>query len=215
LFTSLPSGEYNGRLATDNQKFRQIEKEMFPMQRQMIISVLSKDRPGIIADITGAIFELNGDLADLSQSILCGYLTMTLIVTFDRDLTTDAVYGKLAAIKSKNGYEIIVKSMDLPLQESNDGLPEKTYILTVQGKNKSGMVYSISSFCYQRDINILDLSTTLKDDQYTMVLQLDLSKVTSIKQVREDLDLHAQKNEINIMMQHYDIFRVTNEVTLI
>lgn len=185
------------------------------MQRQMIISVLSEDRPGIIADITGAIFELNGDLADLSQSILCGYLTMTLIVTFDRDLSTDAVRDKLAAIKSKNGYEIIVKSMDIPLQHDGSGLPEKTYILTVQGKNKSGMVYSISSFCYQRDINILDLSTTLKDDQYTMVLQLDLSKVGSIKQVREDLDRHAQQNEVNVMMQHYDIFRVTNEVTLI
>jgi glycine cleavage system transcriptional repressor len=190
-------------------------KEKFPMQRQMIISVLSEDRPGIIADITGAIFELSGDLADLSQSILCGYLTMTLIVTFDSNLSTDAVRDKLAAIKSKNGYEIIVKSMDIPLQHDGGGLPEKTYILTVQGKNKSGMVYSISSFCYQRDINILDLSTTLKDDQYTMVLQLDLTKVESIKQVREDLDRHARQNEVNVMMQHYDIFRVTNEVTLI
>ncbi len=185
------------------------------MQQQMIISVLSEDRPGIIAEITGAIFELNGDLADLSQSILCGYLTMTLIVTFDNDLTTDDVYSKLAAIKSKNSYKIIVKSMDLPLRHDGDGLPEKTYILTVQGKNKSGMVYSISSFCYQHDINILDLSTTLKDDKYTMVLQLDLSKVKSIKQVREDLDLHARKTEVHVMMQHYDIFRVTNEVTLI
>ena len=181
------------------------------MQRQMIISVLSEDRPGIIADITGAIFEL----ADLSQSILCGYLTMTLIVTFESDLSTEAVHKKLTAIKSKNGYEIIVKSMDIPLHHDDDSLPEKTYILTVQGKNKSGMVYSISSFCYQRDINILDLSTTLKDDQYTMVLQLDLSKVASIKQVREDLDLHAQQTEVHVMMQHYDIFRVTNEVTLI
>lgn len=185
------------------------------MQRQMIISVLSEDRPGIIADITGAIFELNGDLADLSQSILCGYLTMTLIVTFDSDLTTNKVHDKLATIKSKNRYEIIVKSMDTPLLQNGGDLPEKTYILTVQGKNKSGMVYSISSFCYQRDINILDLSTTLKDNQYTMVLQLDLSKVESIKQVREDLDLHAQQTEVRVMMQHYDIFRVTNEVTLI
>lgn len=185
------------------------------MQRQMIISVVSKDRPGIIAEITGAIFELDGDLADLSQSILCGYLTMTLIVTFDNDLTVESVRSKLEAVKSEDGYEIIVKLMDIPLQHNVNGLPEKTYILTVQGKNKSGMVYSISSFCYQRGINILDLSTTLKDDQYTMVLQLDLSKVESIKQLREDLDLHAQQTDVNVMMQHYDIFRVTNEVTLI
>lgn len=185
------------------------------MPRQMIISVLSKDRPGIIADITGAIFELKGDLADLSQSILCDYLTMTLMVTFADELDPEEVKAKLTGLKTKNGYHVIVKALDQPFQQNGIGLPEKTYILTVQGKNKSGMVYSISSFCYQREINILDLSTTLKDDQYTMVLQLDLSKVESIKQVREDLELHAQETEVNVMMQHYDIFRVTNEVTLI
>ena len=185
------------------------------MQRQMIISVLAEDRPGIIAEITGAIFELKGDLADLSQSILCGYLTMTLIVTFDNDISPDDVRAKIAAIKAKNGYDIIVKPMNGPLPDCGGELPEKTYILTVQGKNKSGMVYSISSFCFQRNINILDLSTTLKDDRYTMVLQLDLSKVEDIKQLRDELEVHARQTEVQVMMQHYDIFKVTNEVTLI
>ncbi len=185
------------------------------MQRQMIISVVSKDRPGIIADITGAIFELNGDLADLSQSILCGYLTMTLIATFELDLTPADVTSKLKALEAANDYDFIVKPMDIRLENGRQALPEKTYIVTVQGKNKSGLVYSISSFCYQRNINILDLSTTLESGQYTMILQIDLSHVDSIKQVRSDLTHHAEKNGMNVMMQHYDIFRVTNEVTLI
>ena len=47
---------------------------------------MSQDRPGIVADITGAIYQLNGDLADLNQSVLCGYLTMILIATFDDHL---------------------------------------------------------------------------------------------------------------------------------
>ena len=42
------------------------------MSREMIISVMSKDRTGIVADITGAIYELGGDLADLNQSTLGG-----------------------------------------------------------------------------------------------------------------------------------------------
>jgi len=185
------------------------------MQQRMIISVVSKDRPGIIADITGALFELDGDLADLSQSILCGYLTMTLIATFESDLTPADVTSKLETIESAKDYSFIVKPMDIALENGRRSLPEKTYIVTAQGKNKSGLVYSISSFCYQRNINILDLSTTLEGGQYTMMLQIDLSHVDSIIQIRNDLTSHAKQNGMTIMMQHYDIFRVTNEVTLI
>ena len=59
------------------------------MNKQMIISVMSKDRTGIIADITGAIYELGGDLADLNQSVLGGYLTMILFATFYENISRD------------------------------------------------------------------------------------------------------------------------------
>ena len=39
------------------------------MSTQMILSVMSKDRPGIIADVTGTIYDLDGDLADLNQTL--------------------------------------------------------------------------------------------------------------------------------------------------
>ena len=48
------------------------------MKKQLVISVMSKDRPGIIADITGVILDLGGDLADLNQSVLGGYFSMIL-----------------------------------------------------------------------------------------------------------------------------------------
>ncbi len=55
----------------------------FIMKKQMVISVMSKDRPGIIAGVTGAIYKLGGDVADLNQSVLCNYLSMILSVSFD------------------------------------------------------------------------------------------------------------------------------------
>ncbi len=185
------------------------------MERQMIISVMSKDRPGIIADVTGAIFELEGDLADLNQSVLCGYLTMILIATFKNTVTPEDVIAKLSHVKSEVKFDAIVRPVENPIEMGKTKLPEKTYIVTAQGKNKSGLVYGISSFCYQRNINIMDLSTTLADDRYTMILQLDLSEIDSIIDVRRDLDQYAKESGLHVMMQHYDIFKVTHEVTLI
>jgi glycine cleavage system transcriptional repressor len=192
-----------------------LKEEQFEMKRQMIISVLSKDRPGIIADVTGAIFELNGDLADLNQSILCNYLTMILIATFPGEVNPEDVIAKLSHVKSKSKFNVIVKELDSELEQNNGSMPQKTYVVTAQGKNKSGLVFGISSFCYKRNINILDLSTTLKDGQYTMILQIDLTRIENIKKLREELAEYADKAGLHVMMQHYDIFKVTHEVTLI
>jgi glycine cleavage system transcriptional repressor len=184
------------------------------MNKQMIISVMAKDRPGIIAEITGAIYALKGDLADLNQSILCGYLTMILIASFEEEVTREDVLAEISHIQSGERFDVLIKEMDIPIEIAHTPLPSDTYILTAQGKNRSGLVHSISQFCYSHGINILDLATTLNDDQYTMVLQLDMRKISSIETVTADLEIFSRDSGLRLVIQHNDIFRVTNEITL-
>lgn len=184
------------------------------MKKQMIISVMSKDRPGVIADITGAIYKLEGDLADLNQSVLCGYLNMILIATFDGQVTPEDVLAEISHIKTPEKFEVSIKVMDEPIDVCYFPLPSETYIMTAQGKNKSGLVYSVSQFCYSHNINIRDLATTLRENQYTMVLQLDLSQIASLRAVQEALVDFSESTGLKVMMQHNDIFQATHEVTL-
>lgn len=182
------------------------------MSRQMIISVMSKDRTGIVADITGAIYELGGDLADLNQSTLGGYLTMILFATFDGDITPAMLMDRIDAIDSPTTLDVVAREIKKPPDPALSELPPKTYIMTTQGLNRKGLVYGVSSFCFEHDINILDLATTIKGDIYTMVLQLDLSRVESIAEVRDALDVYAQEQDLQIVLQHHDLFKVTNEI---
>ncbi|WP_457577160.1 glycine cleavage system protein R [Desulfomarina sp.] len=178
----------------------------------MIISVMSKDRPGIIASITGAIFKLNGDVADLNQSVLCNYLSMILSVSFPENVNKEDLIAAISHIETECRFEVSIK--EISPEEEEIPPPEETYIMTVQGPNRGGLVHGISQFCYDYNINILDLVTTLKDDQYTMALQLDLKNCTvSLKQVQEALEEYSRQSGQNVMMQHSDIFQVTNEVT--
>lgn len=183
------------------------------MDKQLIISVLSKDRPGIIADITGVIYELGGDLADLNQSVLAGYLTMILIASFEHSVTPDLLLRRIAGISSPTRLDVVVREMEEPLEVTRLQAPEKTYVVTAQGRNRSGLVHGISSFCYRQGINILDLATTRTEDRYTMILQLDLTAVASISEVRRELQEYADQHGLQVVMQHQDLFRVTNEIT--
>lgn len=184
------------------------------MKKQMIISVMSKDRPGVIADITGAIYELDGDLADLNQSVLCGYLNMILIASFEEAVTAEDVVAKISHIRTPVKFEVSIKVMDEPISVCDMPLPAETYIMTANGKNKSGLVHSVSQFCYTHNINIRDLATTLRDDQYTMMLQLDLSQVKSIVTVQSALNEFSEETGLKVMLQHNDIFQATHEITL-
>lgn len=189
------------------------------MSKQMVMSVMSKDRPGIVADITGVIYQLQGDLADLNQSVLCNYFTMILIATFDDTVTPEDVVAGFSHIQSETKLEVVVKEIEQPMEIAKPKKAEEIYVLTAQGQNKSGLVHRIGLFCYQHGINILDLATTLHGDQYTMILQLDLSHVDSgtagaIDAIRTSLTRYAEESGLTVVLQHEDIFKATSEITL-
>lgn len=185
------------------------------MRQRMIISVMSKDRPGIIAGITGAIYKLEGDVADLNQTVLCGYLTMILSVSFEPGVTKEDLLAAISHVKTECKFEVSIKELTEENNEAAKTSQDETYVLTVQGPNKTGIVHGISQFCYEHNINILDLATTLQDNRYTMALQLDLNQCNSpLDELQKELELYSAKSDLTIMMQHNDIFHVTNEVTL-
>lgn len=182
------------------------------MTRQFVISVMSKDRPGIIADISGAIYDLGGDLADLNQSVLGGYFTMILIAEFEENITPEDIVASFSHIRSETRPEVTVKEMEAALEIEKENLPGETYILTVRAENRKGLVKTVGDFLYNRNINVLDLATTRENNQYTMIFQIDLSLVTNMKKLRNDAHLLEKTDDLELLLQHNDVFKATHEI---
>lgn len=173
----------------------------------MVISVMDKDRPGIVAEITEGISSLGGNLADLRESVLCGYFTMILVADFPSDLSEEQVRSALAEATSSN---ISVARHAGEMVESNPS--EHAYVLSAVGQDRVGLVAQVSRFCCEHGINILDLASHVEADQYTMMLQVDLEKAPSMEQFNDELAAFAASSGLNIALQHNDIFRATNEI---
>lgn len=175
--------------------------------RSMVISVMDCDRPGIVAEITTGIEALGGNLADLSQTVLCGYFTMILVADFPDAVSMEQVEKHLAT--SSTARVSVVAGQDILPEAAHS---EETYVLSAIGENRVGLVARVSSFCLDRNVNILDLASHAADGQYTMMLQLDLSNIESIEQFDHELAAFGHENELNIVLQHNDIFKATNEI---
>lgn len=184
------------------------------MKKQIVISVMSRDRPGIVADIAGVIYELDGDLADLSQSVLSGFFIMTVIAQFDCDISIKEIKEKIGLIESATSLEVLVIEVDSSEIIQSPSLPEDIYIVTGQGQNRTGLVFSMGAFCKDHEINIIDYDTKLSDNIYSMILEIDLTNSESAEVIHDKLNNMAKKLGLEIVMQHKSLFDAVNEISL-
>ena len=183
-------------------------------RKKYIISITSTDRVGIIHDVASAISCINGDLADMQQQVLRGYFTMILYASFPEDVTLEEIRNKItAAGTDQTPLEVLIK--EVPDPESALPFSEKNrYVLTADGADRIGFVATVTKFCKDNGINILDLTTTVSGDRYVMILFVDLSASASIAEVSDKLDRFADETDLNMMLQHNDIFTATNEIKI-
>lgn len=79
-----------------------------------IITVLGKDRPGIIAGITAALYGANANILDLSQTIMEGYFTMTMLVDLSGAVMPfDAVKAAVTASGEPLGVTVRMQRVDI------------------------------------------------------------------------------------------------------
>jgi predicted amino acid-binding ACT domain protein len=178
-----------------------------------VISIMARDRVGIIADVSQNISDLGGNITDIRQRVLCGYFTMILLVSFPEGITRNAVITKLSE-GPESDLEIQVKPVLENAALPSNNYPDNTYVLTVTGSDQIGFVAHVSKFCKENHINILDLSTTSKADQYIMILFIDLTQSESIDLIRGKLTQFSMKTGFRVSLQHYNIFRAVNEIDL-
>lgn len=176
-------------------------------EQRMVISVMDQDRPGIVAGITETISGLGGNLTDLRESVLNGWFTMILAAGFPVGVTEEQVEQALTAATDA---KVSVALHDGETEERTD--EPLRYVLTTVAEDRVGLVASVSRFCCDKGVNILDLTSHVECDQYTMMLLLDLSGIADIRAFRAELAEFGRENDLKLVLQHSDIFRATNEI---
>ena len=79
-----------------------------------IVSVFSKDRIGIIADVCTVLADMRVNVLDLSQTIMDGVFTMvTLADTATSDLTFEQIQERLAQESQRLGLSIRIQRKDI------------------------------------------------------------------------------------------------------
>ena len=86
-------------------------------------------------------------------------------------------------------------------------------IVTVIGKDRVGITAAVCALLAQHNINILDISQTVLQDYFTMVMLVDTAACTqSIGEMSDILAQAGQEQALSIRIQREDIFNAMHRI---
>ncbi|MCA5011655.1 MULTISPECIES: ACT domain-containing protein [unclassified Enterococcus] len=86
-------------------------------------------------------------------------------------------------------------------------------VLTVIGKDKVGIIAGVSQTLAEMNINILDVSQTIMDSYFTMMMVLELSKEqANFEDIRVTLNELGERLGVTISIQNEEIFNVMHKL---
>jgi glycine cleavage system transcriptional repressor len=163
------------------------------------ITVLGHDRPGIIAETTRILADLGLNLEDATMTLLRGHFAMTLVCAGDQaSVDVEAALAPLAA-----DGRLTVTVREVPREDPHAAVAA-SYVLTVHGGDRPGIVSRVAGEVARLGGNITDLTTRLAGDLYLLVAEVDLPAAADVGALQEALRTAASDLGVEVTLREVE-----------
>ena len=171
---------------------------------EFAVTAIGRDRPGIVAAISGAILELQGNIEDSQMSILRGHFAVMLLVRFPEGVSGDELGSRLDRVREELELETVAIN---PVDDLAAGAARPSHAITVYGADHPGIVHGVSAALAEHGVNITGLETRLTgpDDSplYVMIIEAALGEAPEAT-VREALRAVADESKVEVSMRRIE-----------
>lgn len=89
----------------------------------------------------------------------------------------------------------------------------KKAVISVLGKDRVGIISTVSSVLSENNVNILDISQTILQDMFTMMMLVDVAdSKLKFAELSDILSLEGDKLGVEIRIQLEDIFQAMHRI---
>ena len=86
-------------------------------------------------------------------------------------------------------------------------------VVTVTGKDKIGIIAAASAECSKHGANIIDISQTVMQDYFAMIMLVDISTLNiSFADFAEEMKTSGEELGVDIRAMHEDIFNAMHKI---
>jgi glycine cleavage system transcriptional repressor len=170
------------------------------MSRPFALSVVGRDRPGIVAALAEVLLRHGVNVEDSRMTILGGHLAMTLVLAVPDEADANAIESELRAVRERLRLESV--SLGEVEQIGPGATTEPSHIVSVYGADHPGIVHAAASALAERGWNITDLETRLAgegdDAIYALVMEVALTEDASLQDLERALEPVAAAERVEV-----------------
>lgn len=85
-------------------------------------------------------------------------------------------------------------------------------VVSVIGKDQVGIIAKVTNVLADNNVNILDISQTILQDFFTMMMLVDVSGIESLDSLQQKFDAISQEMGLKINIQLEEIFQAMHRV---
>ena len=186
------------------------------MKEWIAVSVMGRDRPGIVASVSRVLYHNYCSIEELSQTAIRGQFAMILIASTSRSEALSGLKAEFAGLAGDMDLEINLRKIgDDELRPYESGQSEP-FVITVRGEDRPGLVYGITELLAEGSINITNLDARVAQiggkHEYIQLFGVDIPNGLDLDLLREKLRKRGQEMEVAVDLQHREIFRAINRI---
>ena len=169
------------------------------------LSAIGRDRPGIVAEVTGTLLRHGVNMADSQMAILGGHFAMMIVLVASAETDVEALRSDLEHSRAKLELEAISLS---GIDEAQARIDEPSHVITLYGADHPGIVNAVASALAERGVNITDLDTHLvgeeKEPTYMMILEVSVPEDLTGRGLETSLREVAREQKLELTVRLLD-----------
>lgn len=177
------------------------------MKKYFALSAIGKDRPGIVAEVTGLIYECGGNLEDSSMTLLGDQFALLILLSGSGEEFLYRLSLGCKRLEWEKHLSILLTPLGERITISKPTELGDIYELATIGLDRMGIVYHISRLLADKNINIIDLHTKTTPSPesgtplFTMKMLIQVPKEVSPDMLREELNHLGAELAIDISLK--------------
>jgi glycine cleavage system transcriptional repressor len=174
------------------------------MDNRYIMTAFGLDRPGIVADVTKLLFDNGCNLEETTMTQLADEFTLILLFTCQEKEVEELLQRECRRLERDKGISAFVR----PLQKRQAAKRWDlvSCVLHVEGEDQAGIVYKVSQFLADRELNISNLQSSVKSSPgsgttfYVMDIHVQVPAGVSMSEMETGLSAVADELTVDIFI---------------
>ncbi|MBF0468000.1 MAG: hypothetical protein HQK61_03810 [Desulfamplus sp.] len=174
------------------------------MEKKFIMTAFGKDRPGIVADVSGIIYENGCNLEESQMGLLADEFTLILLLSGQGEMLEDNLYRDCRRLEKEKGISVFIRPLDF--KQPDYKINGNRHTVSVEGIDQAGIVYKVSKLLADNNINIITLKSKTKPspESGTSLYMMDIEVVfpdgIKTERIEHELEIIGKKLHVEISL---------------